>query len=412
MTHILIINQHGENRGDEAAMRAMLAAFAAEVPGVTFTLLYQFRDRALRLRFKESVEDLPIVLPATSYLRGAIFTLFKAVGMDAQSLLPPILRRIMAAYKRANLIVSAPGGPYFGDIYVNHELLHWWYVLLGRLFKKPLFLYAPSAGPFRTVWMNPIRKWLYPKFDVLVSREELSAQYIRDLLGGGVCVHVTADSAIQSSFPPYPRSAYFTGARTPLRELFLVAVSLNDYRYPGSADPAAMKASYDAAMVKLLTDLAQRVKAHFLFLPQLYGSAHGDEPYLRRVAERLPHDASWEVVDPSLDSDIQRQLFGMCDLHIASRYHPTIFGHVAGVPGLCIYYEHKALGFMQQLGLERFAFDIRGLRVEALIRALDEILGQREALVAQLRARVPLLQQRSARTTSLALTLLESEEAA
>lgn len=409
MTHILIINQHGENRGDEAAMRAMLAAFAAAIPGVSFTLLYQFRDRALRLRFKEPVEDLPIVLPATSYLRGALYTLLKAGGIDARGLLPPILRRIMAAYQRADLIVSAPGGPYFGDIYIGHEIVHWWYVLLGTLFAKPLFLYAPSAGPFRSWWMNPVRRWLYPKFDVLVSREELSAAYIRGLLNDRVEVHVTADSAIQSSFAPYSRAAYFIGTRSPLRERFLVALSLNDYRYPGSRDPSAMKAAYDATMLKVLDHLAQRVDAHFLFLPQLYGNVHGDAPYLRRMAERLPAATSWELVDPGLDSDTQRQLFAMCDLHIASRYHPAIFGHVAGVPGLCIYYEHKALGFMQQLGLERFAFDIRTLRPELLTRALDELVDQREALIAGLRERVPKLQQRSARTTRLALDLIRSE---
>ena len=56
----------------------------------------------------------------------------------------------------------------------------------------------------------------------------------------------------------------------------------------------------------------------------------------------------------------------MCDLHLAIRYHPAIVGNTGPVPGLCIYYEHKALGFMQQLGLERFAVDIRKLDIAQL----------------------------------------------
>ncbi|HBG95776.1 MAG TPA: hypothetical protein DDY14_10770, partial [Chromatiaceae bacterium] len=108
MTHILICNQHGENRGDEAAMRAMLAAFAKAIPNVTFTLLYQFRDPSLRLHYQEPVQALPIVLPATTYLRGGLFTLCKALRINAGFLLPEALRRIIAAYERADLVVSAP----------------------------------------------------------------------------------------------------------------------------------------------------------------------------------------------------------------------------------------------------------------------------------------------------------------
>jgi colanic acid/amylovoran biosynthesis protein len=406
MTHILIINQHGENRGDEAAMRAMLASFTEAIPGVTFTLLYQFRDRSLRLKFKEPVDDLPIVLPPTSYLRGGLYTLLKAVGIDARWVLPEMLRRTVAAYDRANLVVSAPGGPYFGDIYVGHEIVHWWYVLLAVLFKKSLFLYAPSAGPFKNRLMNPIRRWLYPKFSVLVSREEISARYIEALLGGRCRVEVTADSAIQSSFRPYSRQDWFAGDRAALRDRLLVAVSLNDYRYPGSHDPQAMKDAYNAAMIEVLNDLAARNHAHLLFLPQLYGRVHNDAPYLEAMGKRLRTDTSWEVVDPSLDSDMQRRLFAMCDLHIASRYHPAIFGHIACVPGICIYYEHKALGFMQQLGLERFAFDIRSLRAAEMLATLSDLLQQRAALIDHLRGRVPTLQERAARTTRLAVQVL------
>jgi len=412
MAHILIINQHGENRGDEAAMRAMLAAFREHIPEVSFTLLYQFRDRTLRLRFREPVEALPIVLPKTSYLRGALYTILKAVGVDERRILPPELQRIMAAYARTDLVVSAPGGPYFGDIYAHHELIHWWYVLLARLFKKPLFLYATSAGPFNIRWLNAIRRRLYSTFNCLVTREELSARYIEDLIGAPGSVEVTADSAIQAELEPYPRSAWFSGERRSLVERRLVAVSLNDFRYPTSKNPAKEKRHYNAVMVETLTHLAAYGDVHFMFLPQLYGRVHSDAAYLLSMAKQLPPEASWEIVDATLDSDTQRRLFAMCDLHIASRYHPAIFGNTAFVPGICIYYEHKALGFMQQLGLERYAFDINRVEVAPLCQALDEIIERHDALVAHLRERVPVLRERARRTTGLALRLLRAGGAA
>jgi polysaccharide pyruvyl transferase WcaK-like protein len=408
MTHILIANQHGENRGDEAAMRAMLASLKERLPDATFTLLFQFRDRDLRLEFSEPVEDLPIVLPILDYFRAAIYTLLKVLGLDMRGVLGPAMKKIVSGYDRADIVISAPGGPYFGDIYVNHELAHWWYVYLGHLFNKPIFLYATSAGPFNIKWMNPIRRWLYRKFDILVTREEYSAEHIRKLIGGECKVHVTADSALQRTFEPLSRQAYFAGDRAKLAERYLVAVSLNDYRYPDSDAPEKKKAAYDEAMFKLISHISEKLNAHFLLLPQLYGNVHCDAPYLSRIAQKFPPDVSWELVDSEFDSDFQQRLFAMCDFHLASRYHPAIFASAAGVPGICIYYEHKALGFMRQLGLEHYAFDINDVDTGALRSAMDEIIENREAISAKLRLAIPTMRQRSARTTDLALELLRS----
>ncbi len=410
MPHILIVNQHGENRGDEAAMRAMLASFCEQLPGTTFTLLYQFRDPDLRLSFREQVEDLPIVLPLRDYLRALLYTPMKRIGWDARWLLPASMRSIVRAYERADLVVSAPGGPYFGDIYINHEIVHWWYIYLAYLFRKPVFLYATSAGPFKKRWMNPVRRRMYPLFDRLVTREELSADYLRDLLGADTSIEVTADSAIQAAFGALPREEFFTGARAALAQRCVVAVSLNDFRYPDSDNVAASKQRYNDAMLQLLNHIAARVDAHFLFLPQLYGKVHDDTPYLASIARQLSNSASWEIVDPALDSDMQRSLFAMSDIFLASRYHPAIFGSTACVPGICIYYEHKALGFMRQLGLERCAFDINNLDVAQLCGAVDEILERREELGAHLRHIVPSLQERSARTTQMAVDCLQQSQ--
>lgn len=404
--HILIINQHGENRGDEAALRAMLAEFEAKLEDVEFTLLYQFRSASLRLNFDQKVEDLPIVLPYMDYIRLLLYTVLKILRVDWEWILSPVLRSIIRAYKRTDLIVSAPGGPYFGDIYANHEILHWWFVLLGQLFKKPMFLYATSAGPFAIKSLNVVRRWLYPKFSTLVVREEVSASYIRGLLGKDVEVIVTADSAIQQDFAPYQRIKYFDENRSDLQSKMLIAVSLNDYSYPDSEDPRKKKDDYEREIIKVLSHLLSAYDAHLMMFPQLYGGAHSDYSFLENMGKLLPDGSSWEIIDPGLDSDMQRRLFAMCDVHLASRYHPAIFGNTGLVPGICIFYEHKAVGFMEQLGLGKYAFDIRNLDANTLNAALDEIILHRKEIVAHLKESVPLLRAKSRETTQLALNLI------
>jgi colanic acid/amylovoran biosynthesis protein len=403
---IVIANQHGENRGDEAAMRAMLAAFTEELGDVEFTILYQFRDKELRLDFKERVTALPIIIPPIEALGLLAYAGARGLSIHPRRILGRTAAGIIRAYEEADLVVSAPGGPYFGDLYKNHEVVHWFFVWLAKQYGVPTLLYATSAGPFEDRRLNPIRRWLYPAFDVLCVREEISRDYIRNLLGGDAELHVTADSALQASVEPTPRGSYFSGDRSALARRFIVAVSLNDYAYPGASDVEASKRRYDDTMIAVLEHLAARRDVHYLLLPQLYGRVHSDAPYLERMGRRLSSGVSWELVDSSLDSDAQRGLFAMSDLHLASRYHPAIFGHSAGVPGVCIYYEHKALGFMRQLGLERFAFDIREVEVQPLCDAVDAVLESRETIRGELHARVPELRARARRTTTLAVELL------
>lgn len=391
-------------------MRAMLTGFQEALGEVKFTLLYQFQDRTLRLSFPQRVEALPIVLPPLDYLRAALYTAADLAKLDLGALLPPSMSAIMRAYATADLVVSAPGGPYFGDIYSDHELVHWWYIWLAHRFRRPLFLYAPSAGPFKSPLLNPIRRRMYRLFDVIVTREELSQSNLHGLLGRDVKVHVTADSAIQSRVAPTLREEYFRGQRAPLSGKFLVAVSLNDYKYPGARDPDRSRESYNQAMLALMHHLHARKDCHFLLLPQLYGNVHTDVPFLEKMAKRLADGVSWELVDQDLDSDRQRAIFGMCDFHLASRYHPAIFGHTGLTPGICIYYEHKALGFMAQLGLERYAFDIRRLDPKVLCDAADDIASHHGALVKHLALRVPELQARARRSTDLAVELLRRQD--
>jgi colanic acid/amylovoran biosynthesis protein len=409
-SHILILNQHGENRGDEAAMRAMLARLEEAAGSADFTVLYQFRDREIQLDFPQKVQMLPIIMPVGEAASLTLYALLKRVGIEASGLLKGQTKDIIAAYHRADLVLSAPGGPYFGDIYANHELVHWFFIWLASLYRKPLGLYAPSAGPFQKRILNLVRRRLYKTFDVLCSREEISADYIRGLLGPEARVHVTADSALQVRLQPMVRDEFFLGDRAPLRERFIVGVSAIDYAYPGVADPEAHRRCYEEAMVALVTHVARARRSHFLLVPQLHGRFHTDVPFLEELGGRFPDEVSWEIVDDGLSSDDQRRIFGMADMFIASRYHPGIFASSAGVPGVCIYYEHKALGFMRQLGLEELAFDIRNLDAQELIHAADRVMSDGDALRAHIEERLPGLVATARRTTDLMRDLLPKRQ--
>ena len=400
---ILVINQHGENRGDEAAMRAMIAELKKALGRARFTVIVQFQDTSLRLSFSENVTLLHMKMRYSHFLGLVLYAAFDRIGFKFNLLLAKGTSRIIRSYEEADIVLSAPGGPYFGDIYYKHEIIHWFYVWLAKLYGKPLFLYAPSTGPFHIRWLNVVRRYLFRKFDTLCVREEISRDHLLGLLGKDTKIHVTADSAIQQNIEPCNRIDYFGSNRAALCDKYLVAVSAIQYRFPEEENPERARERYTNILVQCLKHLASRKDCHFLFVPQLYGAAHSDVGYLESLLARLPDGTSGEIVDATLDSDTQRRIFGMANLCIASRYHPQIFA--AGVPGICIYYEHKALGFMSFLGLEDFAFDIRHLDVDTLCQKLDLVISKGPELSQIIVNRIQPVRTRAYETTRLVAEL-------
>lgn len=409
--HILVVNQHGDNRGDEAALRAMLRTFsellAERGRGVRFTVVHQSRDRELRLRFDEVVEAIPMLLPALDAAGLVTWAAARRLGLSLPILLSATTRRLVSAYRDTALVVSAPGGPYFGDIYRDHELVHWFFVWMARLFRKPTFLYATSAGPFATPLLNGVRRRMFRSFSAVCLREPKSAAYVRELCGSDFPLTITADSALQQRAAPISRSQYFQGERAPLADRFLVALTAIHYKFPELADPQPAREAYERAFLAAVAHLAQCRRCHFLFFPQLYGRSHSDMAFLRGLGAQLGPEVSWEVVDPDLDADAHQKLIAACDLSIASRYHPQIFAAAGAVPGVCIYYEHKAASFMSELELSDLAFSIRDVESAPLCEALDRVLADGPAIRAKLERGIVRLRQRARRTTELALELVD-----
>jgi colanic acid/amylovoran biosynthesis protein len=410
---VLVVNQHGDNIGDEAATRAMLSGLDDLLAGARFTILHQFREQASEIETPHEVRWIPLVLRPAEAARLASWVVMRSLGLGgaARRALGSTGRAIIDAYEQADLVVSAPGGPYFGDPYWSHEPVHWAYVWLARWMRVPCALYAPSAGPFRIRPMNPFRRWTYRCFEVVTVREDRSAEHLRALLGGAAPVEVTADSALQEQVDPADREAWLLADGQALDDRFLLVVAAIDYSYPGDPDPGARRRRYDESIAEGIRHVVQRMgvhRTHVAFMPQLHSQRHSDAAYLRSLGERLAPGTSWEVVEDRGDSDVQRARFAAADLVIAGRYHPAVFAVSAGVPVLCIPYEHKATGLMEAAGQHRFVLQLDEVTPERVVERLDDLVDRREEVAAALRQAEPELRRRARRTSELVAALISS----
>jgi len=401
MKKILIINQHGENRGDEAAMRAMIRALDEQLGNVIFKIIVQFKDKGLKINFDQDVELLHMVMSIPEAMGFVLYIFLSMLKIKLNFLLTINSLKIIRAFQSSDVVLSAPGGPYFGDIYYKHELVHWFYVWLAKRYGKKLFLYSPSAGPFKLKVFNVIRRRMYNMFSVFCIREKYSKQNLQQLLGPEAVIHLTADSAIQESIEPFNKKKYFDGKGLEYENKFIVAVTGNQYKYPGDPNPSKQRAEFTECLKKCFKHLCKKRDCHFMFFPQLTGTIHSDYEYHEYLADSLPTGTSWDIIDRNSDSDTHRKLFGMADFCVASRYHPQIFATNNGIPGIYICYEHKQFAYLSDLGISDFAFDIRNLDTEQILLKIDEALNRYDELSALIKKNLDHIQKRARKSTEL-----------
>lgn len=393
---VLIVNQHGDNRGDEAAMLGMIEALSQRLPGARFTVLHQFAAPESQIGLP-GVEYLPLRLPVLEAVRLALWATIATSGVRLRRLPGDVGRRIVAAYEEAAVVVSAPGGPYFGDPYADHEVVHWFYVWLGRLHRRPMALYQPSAGPFGHRWLAPVRRRGLRWFDVLATRESISADHVERLAGRRPVVG--SDSALSRRIPAADVTEWTDAAPDGRAPSGIVTATFRD---PGERRREAHDRAVVAAL-RHLTGTGRRV----LLLPQLHGPRHRDQPYLERLAAAARREGADVLVLPdTLDSDAQRGLVAASDLVLAGRYHPLVFAVSAGVPAIVIPYEHKATGIAHAAGLDDHVVELDEIDPERLVAALDTLLGRLDEVRSVLAHRSAALAGAADRTAELVTDLV------
>lgn len=398
--HVLVVNQHGDNRGDEAALLAMCSGIEAELGPTQFTVIHQFNNAAAGPMLRPDAQWITLKLPVGEAIRFVVYLALRIFRLRPQFLLGSLGQKTIHAYETADVVVSAPGGPYFGDLYIGHEAVHWLYVWIAKLHRVPAMLYATSAGPFHKKWANPFRRYTYRCFSRLFVREEISAGHIRGLFAGrrhGVNIEVSIDSALQVAIAPQERQH---------ADAQLIVVSAINWPYPNDPSPQLRQKEYDTSVIEAVKIFAESRPTHVVFVPQLYGSMHRDTPYLEALARLLPANISCEVLSDTKSSNEQRALFAAADWVIAGRYHPAVFAVSAAVPVLCIAYEHKATGVLQAAGVPDAVMPIDEVTVEVVQAKARELLATRADLSARLQVAQVALREVSSRTSGAVAELV------
>lgn len=412
---IIITNSHANNRGDEAAQRSMINSLKQLVPDAKFTVLtispegldLQQEDvRILRTFSVSKKKAIPIVLWALIRWLGIPLPMFGRKEFKAIE--------VMA---KADIIISAPGGPYIGELYRSHEIReHLLHIFLSKILRKPVMIYAPSMGPFKSRKRNILRRYVLNKVEIITLRDQISKDYLDTLKLTHPLIYLTADSAFQDTINVEKGNI----------EAIMLAEKITDHQneipngnplvgitptganwnFRDSAEPKEKQESYNKVIAKAIDYLVDKFDARIVFFPQLYGNSD-DMPLINEIISLVRRKDAVRVLSNKWDSEIQQAIISQMDFVIGNRYHSVIFALKAEIPTVCLAYEHKSVGIMQAAKLDKYVIKITDLTYELLVDKINQVWNQREKIKAVLKSQMEIIRKSALMNSILAMALIK-----
>ncbi len=402
MTKILIINQHGCNRGDEAACRGMVYGLKrfindAHINILTINPLWLDKFDDINFQFNLYLQNLGKKQEIYKLIRQ-LFSFFTGIKCTQE------MSKIFGYYKEAQLIISAPGGPYIGDLYPKTEFEALFHLLIGILSRKPIMIYAPSMGPFSKIphsIINVMRKTVLEKVDLITVRESISAKHLADLGVHSPYVCITADSALQKPVDSSPGNSLLEVTGLQSNNKYIGVIPLDLDRFMTTND----KMRYIELLVKFLKVLPDKFGANLVFFPQGFGEWR-DRPFFEFLVSVAGLENKSVILPETLNSDEIQVLEGKMDALVSFRYHPGIFAVRQSIPCTVISYEHKMKGFMADVGLSDFCLELNNLTVHNLISKIEETWNKRDEMRRLSHHKIEILERESLKNSYLAYLLL------
>jgi len=401
--NILILHAHWNNRGDEAAIRAMIDSFRSRLPIKNMKIMifsksptyFPYEDIELLDLFPSLERKVSSILSFGMDIFLTLIT-FGRLAFTKQG------KKFIRAVHEADVIIHAPGGPSIGDIWRGKfgifEFFYLYRLLIPPLKGKPVFFYAPSMGPFSGRLRNLIRKFILKKATAIILREGISSKYLKEQLG--LDSYVTLDSAFQNDIPDEYISRY-----TNISEIFkiienekVVGMTLTDLKWH------PVYRNYNGLSEKIMHSLSDVIKYLIgrgyviLLIPQLFGE-QDDVSLLESFCEL--NKKKIFILPLNMDSYAQQVIISKLFCVIGMRYHPNIFAAKGNVPSIAIYYEHKTKGFMEKLGRTDLTINVEEINTSKIIDKFTYLEENYNTIKEQLKKRTLQLKEESKKTTEI-----------
>lgn len=394
---IAIVNAHWNNRGDEAALRAVIDDIIENYPDSKITIIFKDKGNIVQFPYQERVRYIVARFLLEEYEMVKILTNPKNEGI------PQDIKDTMDVIELSDYVIYAPGGAVISDRF-------WWKKQLEYLFpvayaekmNKPVFFAAPSIGPFNCV--KKIRTDILRRAETICVREEISREeLLRQEVSSNVMV--TIDCAFLNGInETYATS--FISQDIELKKFMnrynrIVGVTITDLTWH-------VEYGKDLKLVDRINETftsfisaMENEGTGVLLIPQLFGNQN-DTMLLERFS-----NCNTCILKDTYDTFVQQYIISKLYCIIGMRYHSNIFAAKAGIPFISIIYEEKMEGFLQKYNFIDWSIKIEQLNADILLCKYFDLVDDNNNIKKRISMKKNEWQNEAKKTESILLDFLK-----
>ncbi len=373
--NILVVNQPLNNRGDEAAHRALIHGLLKSFPEASIVVL-SFEDHNNYIAdfiVDDSRVEYNRFMFNRSYRMHDVLVGSTQMGCTKfATRIHPLLRHLLPIYQKADIVVCAPGGICMGGF---QSWQHLFFLQLAKELNKKIIYYSRSIGPFpESTWLNrrfrDVSYNLMRYFSFLSLRDRKSEIWAKN-------ISVSFIPTVDTAFLEQPKVVIPESIRQNLKEKYVIFVPNQlTWHYMYKDVP---NSNVEALFINTMKILRKEFLEHqIVMLPQICSLGdRGDYSFFVKLKERCGDDNVYVVPD-TYGADIQQTIISKASMVVGARYHTIVFSINNEVPFMAFSYEAKITGLLEVLGMQDHLIDItQSLNEQKEICALEEKIASR-----------------------------------
>lgn len=381
--NILILNQHTNNFGDDAAGIALVYQVLDAFPDADIDMVYSWNAERNTIPVNHPRLTHHLDISLTLSVKELFKAMVQVIGrrLSARFLIKGAIGEIAKLARRSEIVFVSPCGANIG-IYKD-------WLFLARIMiavaegVSPIF-HLNTVGKSNSFIFNMLARFALRRSRVFV-REKASLLYLRNL---GIAAERGVDTAF--SLPEAPPSVQ--GAALPANYLTFIPTEFSNWHvhYRQSNIDAEIMERVCTGIASFCRDEALKV----VLLPHLNGSLRESE-LLVKYRDRLTScgmEESSVVIAENVENVFHyEQYIRASELVLSMRYHGVIFAAKNSRPFISLSYENKMKEVCDYTGMSDCHVDIKEICSVDIHSFLERVYGDKEPIMGELSRRKPFL---------------------
>lgn len=279
--------------------------------------------------------------------------------------------KVIKEIHRSDILLSG-GGTLLQDGTSTRSLLYYLSVIvLGKILRKKVMLYANGIGPLEKKINRSLVKWVANRVEVITLREEISHEELTRLGVSRPKIEVAADPVFTLDGVNKEEAARLLGEDDiPLDQPFVV-VSFREWK---DCNGLYKK------MADICDALIEKYHYNILFIPMQRPS---DIQIAKDIKEMMSHQDKAFVLKRKYTPDEIIGIIGMAKLVMSMRLHTLLYAGIKSVPMLGFVYDPKVQYYLDILKMPS-AGNIHAIDEEHVMKQVADLIEQYETKVEEL----------------------------